>query len=94
MDLAVLRDISLIILALEAILFCAIPLVLLYFLYLGVRSAKVAVAPYALRVKRYFYKTNDIIQKGCRLVSEPVIKTEATWVGLLSFWRHLLNYRK
>ena len=93
MTLPILRDIAIVILALEAFIIGLIPLIVLYFALRGWRVAGRKMAPWLPKAKSFFNQSTSKIGQISRTIAEPVFRIEAAWAWLQTFWRQLLRPR-
>lgn len=93
MTIPILRDIAVVILALEAFVIGLIPLIIAYLLLRGWRAAGQKMAPWLPKSKSIFEQSTSKIEQISRAIAEPVFRIEAAWAWLQTFWRQLLHPR-
>lgn len=81
------RDIALVILAIQGILVCAVPLVVLYFTVKGMRILRTKIRHFAPRVRRVFRQVANGAERASRAFARPVNEINVREARLCGLWR-------
>ena len=86
MTLAQTRDIALVLLAIEAIVLCVIPLAIVYFLVRGLRALRAKLFIGLRWVRLLFTRITGTAERASLVVTQPIMKVsmwQAKWRGMI-----------